>query len=192
MERLQVREQSGEHFENLDLSAVSLRSFHFEDCSFSHCHFSGADLTGATFFSCRFESCDLSNALFQGARFRMPSFQDCKMLGLQWVHLTDFVAPRFERCRLDFSNFSSLKLKKSEFLSCSLREVDFTQADLSETCFKESELLGTQFLNTNLAKADFRQAFHYSINPLNNKIKGARFSLPEACSLLEGLGIVID
>lgn len=44
----------------------------------------------------------------------------------------------------------------------------------------------------NLTKADLRQAKNYSIRPDSNKIKKAKFSLPEAMLLLYGLDIELE
>ena len=83
-------------------------------------------------------------------------------------------------------------LKRTSFFKSTLREVDFSQADLAECSFKECDLLKSRFSETNLIKADFRGAFSYIIDPVGNKVRGARFSLPEAQGLLAGLGITIE
>ncbi|MGK5082194.1 pentapeptide repeat-containing protein [Bdellovibrionota bacterium FG-1] len=68
----------------------------------------------------------------------------------------------------------------------------FSGTDLSECDFQKSDLFNARFQNTTLLKADFRGAHSYLIDPISNKVRGARFSLPEAQGLLVGLGIRIE
>jgi uncharacterized protein YjbI with pentapeptide repeats len=83
-------------------------------------------------------------------------------------------------------------LKKTHFKNVSLKEVDFTEADLTEVVFEHCELLGAIFDDTNLEKADFRSAYHYTIDPLKNKIKKAKFSWPALAGLLDRFDISVD
>ena len=111
---------------------------------------------------------------------------------MQWVHADDVRNPSFDECNISLNNFTALRLKKTRFVKCDAREADFTQAELSESDFHGSDLLGARFHQTTLLKADFRGAVNYVMNPADNKLKGAKFSLPEALGLLSGLGIVIS
>jgi fluoroquinolone resistance protein len=51
---------------------------------------------------------------------------------------------------------------------------------------------GSLFDNTNLFKANLKNCINYNINPLNNNIKKAKFSLPEALTLLDAFEIQIQ
>jgi fluoroquinolone resistance protein len=164
----------------------------FEDCKFNKCNLSSFDLTRSQFVECRFTACDLSNAQLANARMREVLFENCKLLGLSWVKLDDLRGPAFSECILSYCNFVGLKLKKTLFTNCQLREVDFRQADFSESDFKGSDCFGAVFGQTTLLKADFRGALNYLIDPISNKVKGARFSFPEAQGLLAGLGVIIE
>jgi uncharacterized protein YjbI with pentapeptide repeats len=73
-----------------------------------------------------------------------------------------------------------------------IRETHFAHANLSEARFSGSDLQGSTFHNTKLSKANFVGAINYSINPLTNSLKQARFSQPEVLTLLDHLGIVIE
>lgn len=53
-------------------------------------------------------------------------------------------------------------------------------------------IINSLFGNTNLIKADFTNSTNYTINLLENKIQGAKFSLPDAISLLHGMNIEIN
>lgn len=175
-----------------DFSEKALEHGLYEDCIFDKCNFQGLRLSNIQFTSCAFKNCDLSNVTFSNARMREIKFEDSKLLGLQWVQLNDFSNPSFNSCILNYSNFVGLKLKKTLFQNCSLADVDFSLADLSESNFQSSDLSKALFNNSVLLKCDFRKAINYSIDPYFNKIKGAKFSLPEAQSLLTGLGIIIS
>ena len=93
---------------------------------------------------------------------------------------------------MNLSSFYTLQLKKTVFKNCSLIEVDFSEANLTESVFDHCDLTNALFDNSVLEKADLRTAYNYSINPERNKIRKAKFSLPEVLGLLGGFDIVID
>lgn len=185
-------EHEDREFSDLNLTQADLSGYSFENCIFSRCNLSGATPAKVRFISCSFIFCDLSNVVLKNARIRDSAFKTSKLIGIQWVQLDDFVNPSFDECNLNYCNFVGLKLKKTKFFKCSLKETDFSQSDLAESSFLESDLCETRFNETNLIKSDFRGAVNYTINPIGNKIRGARFSLPEAQGLLVGLGIIIE
>lgn len=49
-----------------------------------------------------------------------------------------------------------------------------------------------RFQNARLLEADFRGAEGYDLDVTSGLLKGARFSMPEAARLLNGLDIVIE
>ncbi len=81
---------------------------------------------------------------------------------------------------------NDLCFAKSEFQDC-----DFFEAKLSSTDFSFCKLKGSLFENCDLTKADFRNATAYSIDPNQNKLIKAKFSMPEVLTFLEPLGIEI-
>ena len=83
-------------------------------------------------------------------------------------------------------------IKKTTFKNSQLQEVDFTESELSYSVFDYCDLTRATFYNTNIEKADFRTSNNYSIDPENNQIKKARFSLPAAAGLLDKYDIEID
>lgn len=83
------------------------------------------------------------------------------------------------------------RIRENKFEQCIFDETDFAESDVSECNFRGSDFKGARFVDTNLQKADFQHAINYQIDPLTNKLKGAKFSLPEAIGMLTGLGIVI-
>jgi uncharacterized protein YjbI with pentapeptide repeats len=55
--------------------------------------------------------------------------------------------------------------------------------------FTGTDLTDSLFLTTDLTEADLSSATNYQIDARQNTIQNARFSLPEAMSLLHGLDI---
>ncbi|NTU98279.1 MAG: pentapeptide repeat-containing protein, partial [Chlorobiaceae bacterium] len=89
-------------------------------------------------------------------------------------------------------SFRKLKLRKTVFQKCDLREADFTETDLSGSSFAECDLLLALFHHTNLENADLRSAFNYSINPGDNRLRKAKFSMNGLGGLLDCYGIEIE
>tara|TARA_B100000780_G_C20790358_1_gene313882 strand:- start:161 stop:508 length:348 start_codon:yes stop_codon:yes gene_type:complete len=115
------------------------------------------------------------------------------MLGLHFDQSKPFgFSISFENCQLNHSVFYQVNLGQSAFNNCQLQGVDFTEADLSNVHLTNCDLLNAIFDNTNLEKADLSHSINYSINPEVNKIKGAKFSLPEVVGLLDQYGIKIQ
>ncbi len=81
--------------------------------------------------------------------------------------------------------FFKLSLKNIEFKDCRLHEVDFTEAILTNAAFLNCDLQRAVFDNSILEGADFRTAYHFSINPQNNRIKKAKFSHNNIAGLLD-------
>ena len=82
-------------------------------------------------------------------------------------------------------------MKKVSFSESKLNECHFTNTNLNGADFGEVDLLGTIFHNCDLSLANFSTAVRYEIDPRTNKIKKAKFSLPEAMALLRGFDVTI-
>lgn len=191
------KEFSDAEFSGLDLKGRSLASREFNSCLFANCDLTGAGLAGSRFSDCRFKSCNLSLLKPGGASFRGVSFASCKLAGVNW---TEAASPRiklpgqlaFEDCVLTDSIFLGLYLRGNSFINCLARGADFREADLSGASLEGTDLSGALFGGTDLSGADLRRARNYAIRPAENKLKGARFSLPEAMALLYGMDIKLD
>ena len=179
-------------FSEVDMRGLDLRGRVFEACTFARCVFASQDLSKSKFIDCSFNECDLSNIELRGASFRDVNFSDSKLVGINWAQATAISHLNFERCAISYCVFAGLDLRKSKIHSCVAKEADFSEANLSEVDFRGTDLIGARFANTNLSKSDLRQAINYSIHPLENKIRKAKFSLPEATLLLYGLDIILD
>ena len=169
----------------------------FADREFTHCVFKNVTLAGASlpecrFLDCTFQNCDLSNMIVTASTWRDVIFEDSKLLGVNWTTATILKHPIWRRCALNFCNFSGLDLRKACLDCCVAREAEFGHTNLAGADLRGTDLAGSRFLQTNLTKADLRQAISYAIRPGDNLLKGARFSLPEATALLYGLDIALE
>ena len=173
-----------ETFEQQDYSEKRPFDGEFFECTFEQCDFTSSDLAGVTFVDCTFVGCNLSMANIDGARLQGVSFENCKLLGVDFGECSGFAfAVGFEACNLNFASFWQKKMAKTRFEECSLREVNFVEADLREAVFSDCELNLATFERTVLEQADFRSARDFRIDPDQNRVSGAKFSK----SGLEGL-----
>ena len=83
--------------------------------------------------------------------------------------------------KMDKTIFKDSKIHKCSFTNTSLIKSGFTGCDLQETTFHSCKL----------SKANFVGAKNYTINPIVNDVKKAKFSLPEAVTLLKGLDVEV-
>lgn len=83
-------------------------------------------------------------------------------------------------------------MKNTPFSGSKLKDVHFTNTILIGADFSDVDLTGAIFHNSDLSKAEFSKATRYTIDPQTNKIKKAKFSLPEALGLLQAFDIMID
>lgn len=158
----------------------------FESCRFTHCDLSGTDLSRINFTECVFEDCNLSGVKILQTTFNDVKFKRCKILGLHFETASQYLfTVQFEDSTLDLCSFYQCKIKKTRFTHCSLQEVDFTETVMTEALFEHCNLRDAKFENTHMEKADLRTATNYTIDPDRNKIKQARFSVPEVLSLLD-------
>lgn len=180
-------------FEGIDYSEQPLPAREYENCTFKHCIFKDVDLSGRKFTGCTFDHCDLSMADLKNTAFQEVIFSNCKLMGLRFDECRQFLlALNFRDCLLNFSSFFKLKMKNTEFKNCTLQEVEFIGTDLTEANFESCDLLGAVFENTILVKADFRSSVHYHIDPENNRIGRARFSISGLPGLLDKYDIVVE
>lgn len=193
----------GQHYEKqrftrLMLPAARLASIEFSECVFDRCMF-----TEATFYRCVFRHCRVTGSEMSAVRLTNATlvdthFSKTKIIGVDWTVAGANEVSRlllsvgFEECLLDLSSFFGLSLKETKLLRCSAKEVDFGEADLSGADCRETDFAESKFLHTNLEGANFIGATNYTIDPTANRVRHARFSLPEAVALLRGFDVVIE
>ncbi|GAB1483233.1 hypothetical protein MASR2M78_20490 [Treponema sp.] len=88
-------------------------------------------------------------------------------------------------------NFSDLHMKKNKIINSVIEECFFQSTFLVEANFSGSTFSDTLFHNCDLQKANFLDARGYNIDPVVNKVRKAKFSVPEVLNLLNGFGIEI-
>jgi fluoroquinolone resistance protein len=189
-------EHTDQVFKDVRLERVQLVSSEFYDCTFMRCSFAESVLRDCRFASCTFQACDLSLAQVLNCAFSATRFEDSKVIGINWTR-ADWSATRLQRpigffkCSISHSTFIGLSLRQIQIKDCVAMDVDFREADLSRADLTGTELSDSLFSNTNLTEADLSGAHNYHIDPKQNTLKQAKFSLPEAISLLYSLGIIL-
>ncbi len=82
-------------------------------------------------------------------------------------------------------------MKNTSFKSSKIIQCRFTDTILEKACFEDVDLAGSTFHNCDLRNANFVNAINYIISPVDNKIKGAKFSFPECMGLVKSLDVII-
>jgi uncharacterized protein YjbI with pentapeptide repeats len=185
--------QYNQTYEAVDFTKTALAKATYECCLFHGCYFSGLQLSSYRFLQCRFEHCDLSNVVVGGTAFQEASFEDCKLIGIDFSHVSTFLlALEFVRCQLDLSDFSGLNLPNTAFGGSRLREVDFSNTALKASDLSGCDLERTTFEQTDLREADLREALHLDIDPGRNRIQKARLTMADLTGLLRKYQLRID
>ncbi len=182
-----------ESFINIKFTENQLIKGDYENCQFTNCHLANLNLSNFNFTECTFDACNLSMCKLENTGLKDVVFSDCKMLGLHFQHCNEFLFEiEINRCQLNLSSFYRRKLKKTSFKNSVLHEVDFVEADLTSAIFDNCDLQGAIFENSVLEKADFRSAKNYRIDPERNRMRKAKFAIPEAVGLLSRYDIIIE
>jgi fluoroquinolone resistance protein len=184
-------------FEGLDLRGLAVHYKSFDGCTFTGCAFAQTDFKGSRFLDCAFRKCDLSLMRTEGCAFIGAKFDDSKIAGVNWTEASwpgkgSLNSIDFSGCVVNQSAFNGLTLKKMKLAGCTSVDVDFSEAVLAQSDFRNTDFSRSRFMHTDLTGADFRDAKNYIIHPGLNKLSKAKFSLPEAMSLLYCLDIVIS
>jgi len=178
-------------FHNFTYTKEKLSEKEFEKCKFERVNLVECILEKCKFIDCVFTDCLLSACSPTGSSFVDLKFKNSKVTGVDFTKAKSIRDLEFENCVLDYSNFSLLKLSKIKMVNCAAHEADFTEADLTEGDFSGTDFERSRFFKTILTRANFKGAVNYAIDVKNNAIKKAKFCLPEAVRLLDGLGIVL-
>jgi fluoroquinolone resistance protein len=183
-------------FKGQDYAGKEIKFKEIIDTKFIRCTFADAFFHECQFKNCAFIQCDLGMLRVKSSRFASVQFEQCKVVGVNWTEASwekggFFPLIDFEDCTLNYSTFFGLKLNKTKMIRCTALQVDFGEADLTGAVFSHTDLSGSIFMHTNLTQADFVNATNYNISAKNNTLKKAKFSLPEAMSLLRSLNIIL-
>lgn len=193
-----MQEYLDNHFVNEDFSERNLTVSSFDSCVFEHCSFAQSTLENCSFTNCVFRDCNLLLLKIPNTNFNDVVFERCDMIGVDWTVARWYRSARktkqnfpisFLACRLDHGVFIGLDLTNIVFDDCSVKEAFFEDASMENAVFRTCDLKGTTFNHTYLKAADFASAKNYDIDIRQNNISRAKFSLPEAMSLIYSLDI---
>lgn len=186
-----------QYFENnifsaCDFSHDSSRSAEFVGCQFIGIDFSEFNFSKLKFLDCSFFECNLSNVSLKSGVFRGVSFKKSKLIGLNWTETTTLANCTYSDCLMDYGIFQSMSLKNFSFIGCKMMEVEFSDCQLVKASITGCMLRGSSFNKANLNEADLRGSTEYLIDVRYTNIKKAKFSMPEALTLLSSLNIVLE
>ncbi|GAB4024762.1 pentapeptide repeat-containing protein [Spirosoma gilvum] len=180
-------------FEPLTIDIDRWSGHEFEQCTFKKLDLTQAVLNSASFVDCRFENCNLTRAQLKNTKLYEVRFIHCQLPHVDFGHCDPFgFHVNFQGCQLDYTTFLNRKLKKASFIDCSIREAFFLNCELVGTSFTNCNLELTKFDGNDLTQADFSSSYHLIINPEENKLKKARFSLQNLPGLLKKYDLVIN
>ncbi|ASZ12337.1 pentapeptide repeat-containing protein [Chitinophaga pendula] len=181
------------HFEKefnlIDYANKHIVNRHFDHCKFMHSNIGGCVFENCRFDNCVFESCDLSLIKLKNTGVHKVSILHSKAIGIWWHEAKGPININFEDSKISHSCFAGKNLKQNRFINCVAEEVDFSGCNLTKAVFTGTDLQQARFEQTDLTQADLSGAMNYFIDPLRNKIKKAKFSLPAALSFLQALDI---
>lgn len=181
-------------FKKVRIENAQLMSKTFLDCTFENCSFNETEFLDCRFDNCLFDGCDLSLFKVLNSRFSDIHFIDSKIIGVNWAQANWSYsqlnrALSFLRCVLNHSTFIGLSIPGLEIIDCAAVDVDFRESNLTNANLSGTDLSDSLFLETDLTNANFQSAYNYHIHPGKNTLTGAKFSLPEAISLLYSMDI---
>jgi fluoroquinolone resistance protein len=195
---IRTRTEYADHiFKDVSQDHGEVVSGEFYDCVFLRCSFDESVFRNCRFANCVFRECDLSLMRVPDSRFTSTRFENSKVVGVNW---TEADWPQaglgnpigFFTSAISHSTFMGLSLRDIEIRNCVAIDVDFREANLSRADFAGTDLSRCLFSSTDLSEADLSRARNYLIDPGQNVLRQARFSLPEAMSLLYSLDIVLE
>ncbi|WP_080055858.1 pentapeptide repeat-containing protein [Spirosoma aerolatum] len=165
----------------------------FEQCTFRKLDLTQAMLSHASFVDCRFEACNLTRVQLKNTKLYDVRFSNCQLAHVDFGVCNPFgFHADFQACQLDYTVFLNRKLKKASFIDCSIREAFFLNCELAATIFTNCNLELTKFEGNDLTQVDFSSSYNLVIDPEENKLKKARFSLHNLPGLLTKYGLVIN
>lgn len=194
--KIDEKEYYEESFRDLDLSMQEVIGKKYDQCIFVKCKFTEAQFKSCKFYDCEFKSCDLSLIKVGDCEFSNNLIEDSKAMGINWAEMRlptvrVYCPVEFIRCNISYSNFLGLDLHEIQIIECQARDVNFSEANLSTSTLTDTDFANSIFNKTNLCEADLTHAINYYIDVYCNPLKGAKFSFPEAISLLGALEIEI-
>ena len=186
-------------YKDKDATGVVMNDYEFEDCVFENCKFNSTEFNSCQFTNCEFKNCSLVNPIFHNTEFRNMIFRATILFGINWFDLVgregmhpSIPVDIFTNCTFKYNTFPQLSLLKMNFDSSSFFDCEFTECNLKESSFKSTKFEKTPFLKCDLTKANFSNATGYYVDLKSCIVKAAKFTFPEAISLLSSLDMIIE
>lgn len=180
-------------FVGVDFSTQKLDGVEYSGCIFKGCSFASIVIGNVEFLDCTFDGCNFTQIKLKGTGIKDTTFKDCKMLGVDFSGASKFLfTAAFVDCMLDYSIFISKDLRGFGFNGCSLKSVVFEDCNLTKVRFGDCNLVDASFIGSNLTQSDFTTVTGLTLDPTQNKVKGARFSYPAVLALLERFEIIVE
>jgi len=176
----------------LDRPGAELAAVELYGCTIRGAKLGEATLRRWVFEACTFTDCDLSNAVFAECTFQGCKFEGCRLIGVDWRAASPLTFDvTFHGCTMTYGVFTGLNLADLECIECDCAEVDFTEADLRRSRFAGTTLRGAIFSQTRLEQADLSRALEDFVDPLENRVAGAKFSMAATIRLAGRFGISV-
>ncbi|MGD9625030.1 MAG: pentapeptide repeat-containing protein [Arcobacter sp.] len=169
----------------------NLDSIYFDNCTFIKCDFSKSLMQNCKFTECKFVNCDLSLSILKSSTFNDVIFENSKLIGISWSSCQEPFEVKFESCNISQNSFHLMDLRQMKFINSLIKDSGFEECNMEKTLFDNCDLQLSSFIKNNLKKANFVTSKNYLIDPKQNDLTKASFSLPEALSFLSLLPIEI-
>ena len=182
----------GKLFEKIEFKEKATVNRKFTDCTFKSCQLNMLSFIDCYFTDCVFDNCDLSLLKVKGCFFTRVQIIRCKAIGINWFDTGSPFSVQFIDSNISYSSFFGKAIKKAKFKNCLANETDFSDCNLSQADFGGTDLLNARFSNSDISHVDFSGARNYHIDLQHNKVTKAKFSLPDALSLLDPFDIIIE
>lgn len=177
-------------FENINFKHIELDKEYY-NCRFKSCDFSNIEINNTDFDNCTFEFCNFTMSKFSQLLTEV-NFKECKMTGTDFTGLNRCSGNlSFINSLMNYSIFTSKKLRKMNFISCKMNEAYFDEADIAGSIFDNCDLYNTHFIGSNLEKVDFSTSYNISLIPNQCKLKKTKFPEQELRGLVSHLDIII-
>ena len=180
----------------LCLSGSRICDVEYIGCTFNGCVFAECRLVDSAFYDCAFVNCQIISPVFDNSLVNLADFVNARLVGMRWDDACGLgkksrPIKSLSNCVLDTCVASGMNFLRLDFSGSAIRNTVFSDCDLSGCSFAGSDLSNTSFTGCSLKNADFSKSKGFRIDIRSNALRGARFSMPEAVSLLDGLGVVV-
>ena len=167
---------------------------HFEACTFDDLDLTGFDLRNTRFENCTFRKCTLADVRLTGVRLHGVHFEHCTLPRLRWSTLDTLVLDfTLVDCRAPHGRLGRDGPPRHPIQGHRSERRQLLQDRCPrKTAWTDCRLRDVVFDRTDLREADFRGATGWTIDPAENRLRGARFDANDLTGLVQSLGIQLD